>query len=404
LSDLTLTMQGQVVRVASDSRALLEQIRRDFACFVTAPTDRVADLTLVHAAVSPQAVRGGCPPLVATGATPRYAAFDAGQERWIDYYRGRALVRWRRDREVCELWCVEPSLSHELAYLLILSRVGERLDARGWHRLHAGAVAFGGRALLLVGPSGAGKTTLTLAAARRPGAALLSDDMPLVARTGRIAAWPSRLGLTQPPADVPERAVRAFDRADLGRKWLVDVAALGVPVGAEAHPAVLVFAARRLSGASRIRRVNRLAALRGLFGPLVAGVGVPQLVEYFLGAGIGELIRKVPLVLSRSAAASALAARSACFRLECGPDLEETLAVWRRFLDEEGALAPSRPPDMEPQQQQVGEERAEERPVPAFAQPRPQHGDGERRAEQHAEQPRMHDPSAREPARPAEAR
>jgi hypothetical protein len=61
---------------------------------------------------------------------------------------------------------------------------------RGLEVLHAGAVVIGGRALLLLGASGAGKTTLALALTRL-GAGFLADDAVALERSGeRLLAHP----------------------------------------------------------------------------------------------------------------------------------------------------------------------------------------------------------------------
>ena len=81
------------------------------------------------------------------------------------------------------------------------ARVFEALLDRvaGFAVLHAGAVAYAGRAWLLAGPSGAGKTTLTLALLER-GFPLLSDDFaPLELATGLVYPFPKSLGVREGP-------------------------------------------------------------------------------------------------------------------------------------------------------------------------------------------------------------
>jgi hypothetical protein len=80
------------------------------------------------------------------------------------------------------------------------------------HPVHAAAVARRGRAVLLAGPSGVGKSTLAHACCRG-GLALMAEDqvrVQLEPRT-RIWGWPARIRLLDPSA------------AGTGRKRVVDV-------------------------------------------------------------------------------------------------------------------------------------------------------------------------------------
>jgi hypothetical protein len=95
--------------------------------------------------------------------------------------------------------------------------------------LHAGAVAQGGRGVLLVGASGWGKTTLTMELVRR-GWRLLTDDfaplsvdglvLPFVRRVNVTARTVSLLGLPEPGQG--PRLV-GFDRDP---KWMLDIDSL----------------------------------------------------------------------------------------------------------------------------------------------------------------------------------
>jgi hypothetical protein len=96
--------------------------------------------------------------------------------------------------------------------------------------LHAGAVAAGGRALLILGESWAGKTTLVQALCER-GFELLSDDYaPLRCSDLRVLPFPRALGRRSPGVTAGEPPLRA-------RQW-IDPCTLAVlaldplPVGA----------------------------------------------------------------------------------------------------------------------------------------------------------------------------
>jgi hypothetical protein len=62
--------------------------------------------------------------------------------------------------------------------------------------LHAGAVGYAGRAIVLPGVAGTGKTTLT-AALVRAGATYLSDEYALIDERGRIHPYPKPLSIVQ---------------------------------------------------------------------------------------------------------------------------------------------------------------------------------------------------------------
>jgi len=110
--------------------------------------------------------------------------------------------------------------------LLLEHTLGEAADV--WV-LHAGAVALNGRALLLLGESWAGKTTLVSALVARGGALLSDDYAPVRASDLCVVPFPRALGV---------RAGRVDPLAPplLARRWVdpVTVAALApdpVPIG-----------------------------------------------------------------------------------------------------------------------------------------------------------------------------
>jgi hypothetical protein len=87
--------------------------------------------------------------------------------------------------------------------------------------VHAGVVAWRGRAILLPGRSGTGKTTL-VAALVRAGARYYSDDFAVLDRLGRVHAYPEPLSFRDAPSGRRRVPVDAVD----GR-----VGASPVPVG-----------------------------------------------------------------------------------------------------------------------------------------------------------------------------
>ncbi len=341
---LFFNFHGELVELRTECDLVREALRRDFSLFVAEPPQRSGRRITVtcRRTVPPLAA---VPELVSCDIAPRRVVYRTKTAHWISYYQGEALAKWDFEANTGEIWSENEALLHELAYLLILSRVGEAHDRRGLHRVHASAVAFGGRAALFVAPCGTGKTTLVLEAMKLDGACFLSDDMPLVTATGRILPFPSRLGVRT--ASVAGEGARRV-RREHGEKWLTDGDVFRERICPSASPELLVFALRKLNGAGTVRKVGKVWAFRQLATALIAGVGVPQVVEYFLRFSLRDTVVKTGILFSRVRAAIALVSRSKTFALELGPDLEANLDVFTALLHRsfaDAGPAASSPPE-----------------------------------------------------------
>jgi len=143
--------------------------------------------------------------------------------------------------------------------------------------LHAGAVAWRGRAIVLPGASRSGKTTL-VAELVKAGAAYLSDEFAVI-RGGRVVPYPKALSVRDPHARDRQRPV--------------GVSALGGWQQRRPIPVGLVVLTRFERGAAgRVRRLPRGRALLSLLSHAVAARITPQEV---LGALEG-LVRSAPVV------------------------------------------------------------------------------------------------------------
>jgi hypothetical protein len=105
------------------------------------------------------------------GAEPRYVLLDAG----------------RPVAEPCSGVEVLRALEHHL-------RIWVSVLAPHCLLVHAGVVVWDGRAVVLPGPSGSGKSSLVLALVRA-GAAFSSDDVAVIDPDGQVWPWPRPLRL-----------------------------------------------------------------------------------------------------------------------------------------------------------------------------------------------------------------
>ena len=195
------------------------------------------------------------------------------------------------------------------------------LDGAGRYPLHAAAlVAPTGEGVLLVGPSDAGKSTMTLHLVRA-GWAFLTDDSVLVRRTsgGAVEAVPFRrdFGLDPDAAALfPELAGTAAAQPTDAAKWLVDGDALYPTRRAEAcRPALLVF--------PRIVPGRATSALAPLRAPEALLGLIPQASFFHADAAFAA----APLGVLR-----ALAGQARAVRLDAGADVHRDGAALAAYL------------------------------------------------------------------------
>ncbi len=121
------------------------------------------------------------------------------------------------------------------AFLFLLESIMDSIDS--CILLHAGAVAFDGRGIILAGPALAGKSTLVQALMGR-GHDFMSDDAaPLDRSSGRLLPFPRAIGIRKgsgegrPPVPLPLQGVH-----ELPYRWLVDPELLGARLPASECP------------------------------------------------------------------------------------------------------------------------------------------------------------------------
>jgi hypothetical protein len=252
--------------------------------------------------------------------TPRNVVYRNGNKRYIDYH-GRALAIQDEQSGDLKIYSRDPCLLYEAAYLYLLSRIGEYLDLRGLHRIHALGVAVQDRAVLVLLPMGGGKSTLGLHLLNHPEVQLLSDDSPLIDRDGRVHAFPLRLGLLPgSEKSIPPEQRRTIQRMEFGPKHLVNYSYFQERVSKSAEPGLVLIGARTLARDCRIEEAGAIAGLRACVPNCIVGLGLFQGLEFILQAGAWELAKKAGLGMSRTRNCWRLLRHSRVCRVHLGSD------------------------------------------------------------------------------------
>ncbi len=320
---------GLRILVISASEEVIDHVRRDFSFFHV--TEQGAQVVVEVRIASPPYAE--LPPAPATVFTPRNVSFRRDRITYIDYF-GRGLVVFDRKNRRCEVYGTDLYLLREIVYLFILSTVGQYLDGRGLHRLHALAVSYRRHGILLVLPSGGGKSRLALELLREPGVRLLSEDTPLIDRRGHILPFHQPLGVRPDrEADIPARYRRTVRRMEFAPKTLIDLDYFGDRIATEPAPAdLLLIGERNLGDVSEIVPLSRFRAFNGLVRYMIVGLGVYQGLEFLLERGLWESLGKVGVATSRLWNSLILLSRARPYRFVLGRNHEKNRRTFVHFV------------------------------------------------------------------------
>ena len=183
---------------------------------------------------------------------------------------------------------------------------------------------------------GGGKTTLTLGLMEQLGILLLSDEVPLVSRSGQLRGFPIRLGVREDAKlKIPEKYVSRFTRTRYPPKLLIDASYFRDRIASHAEPGILFVGRRTGSPAPTIHSIGAFAAFRVLFEMSVLARGVPELLEYVIRTQPSALYWQTVILLSRLRACIALLRRSECYALELSNDPEANARFVAEFVTKE---------------------------------------------------------------------
>jgi hypothetical protein len=320
---------GLRVAVHSEDEGVLEDVHRDFSHFRATPGHTHSHIEIV----SETPAWADLPSLPATLHSPRNIVYRDGNLSYLDY-SGRGLMTVNHNQNSYRVYCVERDLAHEIAFLTMLSQVGEYLDSIGLHRVHALGVQAGGRATLILLPMGGGKTTLAMRVLGSQVIKLLSEDSPLVSRSGQVYPFPIRIGVRagEEPPDAAAGYCRTVQRMEFGPKTLIDVAHFAQQIGQPCPIGSILLGERWLTGDPFIRPASRRAAIGPLIKNSVVGLGLYQGVEFVLERSAWEILGKAGLAGSRLLTSLQLVRRAQVYRFGLGPDVQQNAEMLIRFL------------------------------------------------------------------------
>jgi hypothetical protein len=260
---------------------------------------------------------GARPPAIArepSSIDPLYVSDDrdeAGRPLLVVRRVGPAGLFWLRyaddtdfvvDHDGTEIWGCwpEPWTVDDAATYLVGPVLAFALRRRGVTCLHASAVALGTRAVVLVGPAGAGKSTLAAGFARRH-VPVLSDDVVALDQDGgtfrvrpgppRIRLWPESVTALYGAPDALPRLTPTWDKRCLDLRTRAAQPREPLPVAA-------IYVVSPGEDPEAPARVERLSMVERLLA-LVANTSTNYLLDEALRGCefecLSEVVRRVPV-------------------------------------------------------------------------------------------------------------
>ena len=244
--------------------------------------------------------------------------FRETDEVYLSFGDGvRALCKLRSGRVLLSTVESEPRNLFVASHLVLTILLVEILKRRGWYSLHAAGFSENGRAILIPGTSGVGKSTLSVALLRA-NFDYLSDDMVFLgSRPDGVVAR----GLVE-DVDVSDQTIRFFPELQFllrssksdgfFKKQVRAEEVYGTRVVAEAHPKAIILP--RISGKDT---------------SVITQIGSD---EAFLEIVPNVLLTEVRACQGHLSVLADLVKQTACYRLDTGQDFDRIPVLLRGLL------------------------------------------------------------------------
>jgi len=327
-----LDIYGLVIQCKTESPDLTAELLRPFAYF-QATTATGASVTICVEEADPP--YDTFPSLIAAFATPRNIVYRDGDRKIIDYFGNGVVIQRERDA-LYQICGTDRNFLVESFYLLILSLLGQFCDQKGLLRIHAMAMSYQNKAVLIMMPQGSGKSTMALALIDEPGFGYISDDDPIFDKKSSILPFPRPIGILNRKAieEIPDEYVYKVDRMEFGLKYYVDCDYWKDKTENRPLKDIVLLVGRRiLNGTPRIVELSKMKTLKFLIRDAVVGVGLYQGLEFLLNRSTRDTIAKIPVLCRRLMSALRLMRTAKAYQFTLSGVMDENLNALKDFLN-----------------------------------------------------------------------
>lgn len=297
---LHIDVYGITLKISCDSESIIGHLRRDFVLFKS-PVDLNAwNFSLNIFVQEPPYER--VPALVASLYGDGLVCY---KDKNINYivYSNHSLLIYDFKQDYGELYGNDEIFLYEKAKHTILTRLGELLDAKGIHRIHAFAVSSEHKTLMCLLPMQGGKTTSIINLLKSDAdIKIIADDLCLVDKKGIIYPFFLRLGARdqQLLEGIPQQAICKIDRPVYGVKYFIDPTVFQSRLSQKPLKLTHLLIGRKIFQAnSTIKSLNKFDCLGPVMESGVFGLGLPQLLEFFVRGDFKMFATRIRIIFAR---------------------------------------------------------------------------------------------------------
>jgi hypothetical protein len=334
---LELNFYQYNIKINSDSVTLINDLSEDFSYFLnsTNKSEQFLEIT----------VKTQAPPQVPKGLMAKSQSFNSikyiqNEVTYFDFY-GKVLQIENTKNQSSIFYGADEARLYEVVYLYILSLSGKDLDLHHLHKIHAASVLVNDKIIINMMPMKGGKSTWLLHMIKNfPKLQMISDDTPLVDKTGNILVFPTRMAVdleTYQRAGLNVPNLRSFKREQYGEKVLIDYSALNIKVANNSdlkNKKILLLDSHRISGdVPTIKKIGKMATLNSLMRHMVIGVGLPIIAEYFVRFNLLDFIKLAIIFCYRLLAALRLVFKARSYQVGMCNDVTKNIQFLKSELN-----------------------------------------------------------------------
>jgi len=323
------------IEIFCNSNFVIENLKRDFILYLDKRQENDLSNMVSVNIFKEKPPYWKVPPLEASLYTLGAVCYKNKELHYVDY-AGKGLMIYNFKDENAELYSEDENLLYEKARLTVLSRVGELLDNRHIHRLHAVAFAKDKKATICLLPMEAGKTTLAINVMKKDSRIkLISEDVCFVDVKNYVYPFMLRIGARDRKFinEIPESFVTKINRSLYGEKFLIDLSYFKDRIGEKNRICNILIGKRVYQEKSEIKKISKIKCFMPFIQSGVFGLGLPQIVELFLRGGILDLLGKIKIVFSRSLLFLIVALRSNAYEMRAGRNPEKNAEALIDFIN-----------------------------------------------------------------------